>query len=146
MSGGTERLRAIELAFYEASKHVPAKDGHCKKCGFCHCEVGHVLAMAQQGVEAALAAERTNGVPCPSQMNQLNGRLELTTDQSDVALAHSCFISRPAPSSEAGARVPLENAIGWAESGKVPPPSVVNVWRRTLAEMPPPTKGDNFPK
>ena len=51
---GRELWEAIALAFYEAEKHVPAKDGHCDKCGFIHCEIGHVLAIAQQGVDTAL--------------------------------------------------------------------------------------------
>ena len=44
------RLReAVAMAFYEAEQHKPHKEGYCDKCGFCcHCEVGHVLAIAQQ--------------------------------------------------------------------------------------------------
>jgi len=48
----------IQIAFYEAEQHRPAKDGHCAKCGFCHCEVGHVLAMARQNVLEVIADER----------------------------------------------------------------------------------------
>jgi hypothetical protein len=59
MSGAPVTLsEAIELAFYEAEKHVPAKEGYCEKCGFCHCESGHVLEMARQGVIAALRAQQ----------------------------------------------------------------------------------------